>query len=72
MGLTTCGFVGTGWSIRQSESNSGQNENLKAVIAPNEAAAAQYYPSIYWYSMMKIPDKSEFGGKGKFPRYDPE
>jgi hypothetical protein len=41
--------------------------NLKAVVAPNEAAAAQYYPSIYWYSMMKIPDKSEFGGKGKIP-----
>src|SRR5437773_1005144 len=41
--------------------------NLKAVVAPNEAAAAQYYPSIYWYSMMKIPDKSEFGGKGKVP-----
>ena len=45
----------------------GKIENLKAVIAPNEAAAAQYYPSIYWYSMMKIPDKSEFGGKGKVP-----
>ena len=41
--------------------------NLKAVVAPNEAAAAQYYPSIYWYSMMKIPEKSEFGGKGKIP-----
>src|SRR5438094_9491282 len=41
--------------------------SLKAVVAPNEAAAAQYYPSIYWYSMMKIPDKSEFGGKGKIP-----
>jgi len=45
----------------------GKIENLKAVIAPNEGAAAQYYPSIYWYSMMKIPDKSEFGGKGKVP-----
>ncbi len=45
----------------------GKILNLKAVVAPNEAAAAQYYPSIYWYSMMKIPDKSEFGGKGKIP-----
>jgi hypothetical protein len=35
--------------------------NLKAVTAPNEAAAAQYYPSIYWYSMMKIPERGEFG-----------
>ena len=41
--------------------------NLKAVVAPNEAAAAQYYPAIYWYSMLKIPDASEFGGKGKIP-----
>jgi hypothetical protein len=45
----------------------GKNLNLKAVVAPNEAAAAQYYPSIYWYSMMKIPEQSEFGGKGKIP-----
>ncbi len=45
----------------------GNIVNLTAVVAPNEAAAAQYYPSIYWYSMMKIPDKSEFGGKGKIP-----
>src|SRR5918999_6031942 len=45
----------------------GNLVNLTAVIAPNEAAAAQYYPSIYWYSMMKVPDKTEFGGKGKIP-----
>src|SRR5213594_1881784 len=36
----------------------GNLVNLTAVIAPNEAAAAHYYPAIYWYSMMKIPDKS--------------
>src|SRR5262249_18789348 len=29
----------------------GQQLNLRAVAAPNEAAAAQYYPAIYWYSM---------------------
>ena len=45
----------------------GKNLNLRAVVAPNDAAAAQYYPAIYWYSMLKIPDKSEFGGKGKIP-----
>src|SRR5918995_1187985 len=45
----------------------GNIVNLSAVVAPNEAAAAQYYPSVYWYSMMKIPDKGEFGGKGKIP-----
>ena len=45
----------------------GKNLNLKAVVAPNEAAAAQYYPAIYWYSMMKIPESSEFAGKGEIP-----
>jgi len=45
----------------------GKIVNLKAAVAPNEAAAAQYYPAIYWYSMLKMPDKSEFGGKGKVP-----
>ena len=45
----------------------GKNLNLKAVVAPNDAAAARYYPAIYWYSMLKIPDKSEFGGKGPIP-----
>ncbi len=38
----------------------GKILNLKAVVAPNEAAAAEYYPAIYWYSMLKIPEKSEF------------
>jgi len=33
---------------------------LKASVAPNEGSAAQYYPSIYWYSMLGIPEKSEF------------
>jgi hypothetical protein len=45
----------------------GKILNLKAALAPNDAAAAQYYPAIYWYSMMKIPDASEFGGKGAIP-----
>ena len=43
----------------------GTTLNLKAVPAPSAAAAAQYYPAIYWYSMLKIPDKSEFpAGQG--------
>jgi hypothetical protein len=45
----------------------GKIVNLKALVARNEAAAAQYYPAIYWYSMLKIPEASEFGGKGKIP-----
>ena len=45
----------------------GKIVNLTAVIAPNDTAAAQFYPAIYWYSMLKIPDASEFGGKSKIP-----
>ena len=43
----------------------GKIVNLKAVVAPTPAAAAEYYPAIYWYSMLKIPDKSEFPGTGE-------
>ena len=34
-------------------------------MASTDAAAAEYYPAIYWYSMLKIPDKSEFPGTGE-------
>ncbi len=34
--------------------------DLNAVVAPNEAAAAEYYPAIYWYAMLKIPAAREF------------
>jgi hypothetical protein len=49
------------------DSEPGKQLNLTAVPAANDAAAAQYYPAIYWYSMLKIPDASEFGGKGDLP-----
>src|SRR5215831_15887788 len=42
----------------------GKTLNLTAVIAPNLAAAAQYYPAIYWASMIRVPDKSKFPGTG--------
>jgi hypothetical protein len=45
----------------------GKQVNLTAVQAPNEAAAAQYYPAIYWYSMLKIPGADQFGGKSDIP-----
>jgi hypothetical protein len=38
----------------------GKTLNLTAVKAPSEKDAAQYYPPIYWYSMLKIPGKGEF------------
>jgi hypothetical protein len=42
----------------------GTTLNLRAVIAPNARAAAEYYPAGYWYSLMRIPGKSEFPGTG--------
>jgi len=42
----------------------GQHLNLTAMPAPTAAAAAEYYPGVYWYSMLHIPDKSEFPGTG--------
>jgi hypothetical protein len=42
----------------------GQHLNLTAVVAPTTAAAAEYYPGVYWYSMMRIPAKNEFPGTG--------
>jgi len=38
----------------------GRILDLNAVPAPSAGAAAQYYPAIYWYSMLKVPAKSEF------------
>jgi hypothetical protein len=49
-------------------SEPGKLLNLAAVPAPNEAAAAQYYPAIYWYSMLEIPKASEFGGHTRIPK----
>ena len=37
---------------------------LKAVTAPTEKAAAQYYPGVYWYSMIEMPGKDQFPGTG--------
>src|SRR5204862_3147996 len=42
----------------------GQIVNLTAVAAPSAAAAAEYYPAIYWFSMLHVPDKREFPGSG--------
>src|SRR6266550_4714917 len=46
------------------QSAPGKLVNLTATIAPSASAAAQYYPAIYWYSMLNIPDKSLFPGTG--------
>src|SRR3989454_3973648 len=43
----------------------GKALNLKAAAAPSEKAAAEFYPGMYWYSMLKIPAKTEFPGTGE-------
>jgi len=56
-----------GYGLVDSEkvaSEPGKTLNLTAAVAPNLAAAAQYYPAIYWAAMIKIPDKSRFPGTG--------
>jgi hypothetical protein len=42
----------------------GKSLNLTAVVAPSPRAAAEYYPAGYWFSLIKVPDKSEFPGTG--------
>ncbi|MGE0035972.1 MAG: carboxypeptidase regulatory-like domain-containing protein [Xanthobacteraceae bacterium] len=46
----------------------GQVLNHTAVKAPDERAAAHYYPAIYWYTMMKIPPEKDFGGSTDIPK----
>lgn len=48
----------------KSTSRPGKLLNLTAVAAPNAQAAAQYYPAGYWYSLLRVPEKSEFPGTG--------
>jgi hypothetical protein len=48
----------------KTTSEPGKIVNITAVPAPNEAAAAEYYPAIYWFSMLKIPGKEMFPGTG--------
>ena len=40
----------------------GKPLRLTAVPAPNARAAAEYYPSGYWFSLLRVPDTSEFTG----------
>jgi hypothetical protein len=46
------------------QSAPGKLVDLTAVPAPSAAAAAEYYPGMYWYAMLKIPGKSQFPGTG--------
>jgi hypothetical protein len=46
------------------DSEPGKQLNLTAVKAPDEKSAAEYYPAIYWYSMIKVPEPGTFPGTG--------
>ena len=46
------------------EAQPGKTVDLRAMPAPSPAAAADYYPAVYWYSLLEIPDKSLFPGTG--------
>ena len=38
----------------------GKLLNLTALPAPSPKVAAEYYPPIYWFAMLKVPAKNEF------------
>ena len=42
----------------------GNSLDLTATTAPTAAAAAEYYPASYWYSLAEPPAESEFPGTG--------
>jgi hypothetical protein len=42
----------------------GQTLNLKAVLASDKKAAVEYYPALYWFSLLQVPSKSDFPGTG--------
>jgi hypothetical protein len=46
------------------KTTAGRTLNLTATIAPTPAAAAEYYPAGYWWSMLQVPGKNEFPGTG--------
>jgi len=49
---------------RKIRTTPGSSEDLTAVVAPDPHAAAQYYPAAYWFSLIEVPEKSEFPGTG--------
>ena len=48
----------------KTQARPGQRLQLHAVAAPDERAAAQYYPGVYWYSLLTMPARNEFPGTG--------
>jgi hypothetical protein len=48
----------------KKEASPGTSLDLDAIEAPNPHAAAEYYPAGYWFSLLNVPDKSNFPGEG--------
>src|SRR4026209_747935 len=42
------------------QATTGETLDLTAVPAPSEKEAAQYYPSTYWFALMRVPQEHEF------------
>lgn len=49
---------------QKTRTSPGARLDLTAVAAPSEAAAAQYYPAGYWFSLLELPAKDQFPGTG--------
>ena len=48
----------------QVEAEPGQSLDLEAKQAPDERAAAEYYPAGYWFSLLEVPAPANFPGTG--------
>src|SRR5438874_2102409 len=46
------------------QASPGRIVNLTAVPATNPRAAAEYYPAGFWFSLIRVPNKSEFATTG--------
>ena len=56
-----------GYGLRDSEPvtrTPGTALDLQAVQAASPREAAQVFPANYWYSLVEVPDESEFPGTG--------
>jgi hypothetical protein len=48
----------------KQQATPGRLLNLTGTPAPDSRAAAEYYPAGYWFSLLRVPDSSEFPGTG--------
>jgi hypothetical protein len=46
------------------QTSPGKVVDVAAILAPSPIAAAQYYPSNYWFSMVRFPSADQFPGTG--------